>query len=151
MERELARARALLALEEQRNASLPPQTLIASEEEHARRFDAAVTEYMAFLRDRQILTVRDYMEPALRARIGAVPPGPREFFTEVDYRDPEIMRTHDYHWFDLAQMVKAPHAEPDPARPAPLQHLHHAHRRPCHRLGRNDDAGGNVRRAAAIA
>ena len=118
MERELTRARALLALEEQRNSSLPVQMPIASEEEHARRFDAAITEYMAFLRDRQILTVRDYMEPALRARMGRFRPGPFEFFTEVNYRDPEIMRTHDYHWFDLAQMVKDPHA--DPIRRGPL-------------------------------
>ena len=118
MERELTRARALLALEEQRNSSLPVQMPIASEEEHARRFDAAIAEYMAFLRDRQILTVRDYMEPALRARMGRFRPGPFEFFTEVNYRDPEIMRTHDYHWFDLAQMVKDPHA--DPIRRGPL-------------------------------
>ncbi len=118
MERELTRARALLALEEQRNSSLPEQMPIASEEEHARRFDAAISEYMAFLRDRQILTVRDYMEPALRARMGRFRPGPFEFFTEVNYRDPEIMRTHDYHWFDLAQMAKDPHA--DPIRRGPL-------------------------------
>jgi hypothetical protein len=118
MERELTRARALLALEEQRNSSLPVQMPIASDEEHARGFDAAITEYMAFLRDRQILTVRDYMEPALRARTGRFRPGPFEFFTEVNYRDPEIMRTHDYHWFDLAQMVKDPHA--DPIRRGPL-------------------------------
>ena len=50
MERELARARASLALEEQRNANLPPQAPIASAEEHTRRFGAAVDEYMAFLR-----------------------------------------------------------------------------------------------------
>jgi hypothetical protein len=112
MERELARAHRSLALEEVRNASLPPQTPIASAEEHARRFDAAVSEYMAFLRDRRIMTVRDYMEPALRARIGRFSAGPREFFTEVDYRDPEVMRTHGYHWFDKARMVHLPHASP---------------------------------------
>ena len=112
MERELARAHALLVLEEQRNAALPVQLPIASAEEHARRFDAAVTEYMAFLRDRDILTVRDDMEPALRARIGSFDPGPREFFTEVDYRDPEIMRTHGYHWFDKARMAHRPHGSP---------------------------------------
>jgi hypothetical protein len=112
MERELARAHALLALEEQRNAALPPQVPIASAEEHAHRFDAAVTEYMAFLRGRDILTVREDMEPALRGSIGAFDPGPREFFTEVDYRDPEVMRTHGYHWFDKARMAHDPHASP---------------------------------------
>lgn len=112
MERELARARAFLVLEEQRNRDLPPLAPIASADEHGQRFDAAVDEYMAFLRDRDILTVRDWMAPALRARIGRFSPGPREFFTEIDYRDPEVMRTHGYHWFDLARMAAEPHASP---------------------------------------
>jgi hypothetical protein len=112
MERELARAHALLALEEQRNAGLAAQVPIASAEEHARRFDAAITEYMAFLRDRGILTVRDDMEPALRASIGPFRPGPREFFGEVDYRDPQVLRTHGYHWFDKARMAHDPHPSP---------------------------------------
>jgi hypothetical protein len=112
MERELARAHTSLALEESKNAGLPSQTPIASADEHTRRFDAAVSEYIAFLRDRQIMTVRDYMEPALRARTGRFSPGPREFFTEVDYRDPEVMRTHGYHWFDKGRMVHLPHPSP---------------------------------------
>jgi hypothetical protein len=112
MERELARAHAFLALEEQRNAKLPPQVPVASADEHMRRFNDAVTEYMVFLRTHDILTVRDYLEPALRAQIGRFTPGPREFFTEVDYRDPEVMRTHGYHWFDLARMANEPHASP---------------------------------------
>jgi hypothetical protein len=118
MERELARAHAFLALEERRNAAHPVQASITSQEEHARRFNEAVTEYMAFLRTRDLLTVRPYMEPALRARIGRFNPGPREFFSEVDYRDPEVMRTHGYHWFDLARMVNEPH--PSLIRRGPL-------------------------------
>jgi Bacterial protein of unknown function (DUF885) len=112
MERELARAHSSLALEETSNATLPLQTPIASSEEHTRRFNAAVSEYIAFLRDRRIMTIRDYMEPALRARIGRFSPAPREFFTEVDYRDPEVMRTHGYHWFDKGRMLHLPHASP---------------------------------------
>jgi hypothetical protein len=112
MERELARSHALLAMEEQRNAKLPPQVPIASAEEHARKFGPAVSEYMSFLRDRGILEVRDFMDPALRARIGTFHAGPREFFTEVDYRDPEVMRTHGYHWFDKAWMEKMPQGSP---------------------------------------
>ena len=112
MERELARAHAFLTLEESRNAKLPPQIPVASPEEHARRFNAAVTEYMAFLRDHEIMTIRDDMEPALRARIGTFAPGVREFFTEVDYRDPEVMRTHGYHWFDLARLAHQPPESP---------------------------------------
>jgi hypothetical protein len=112
MERELARAHASLAMEEQRNAKLPPQAVIASAQEHARRFGAAVAEYMAFLRDHEILPVRDWMAPALSARVGDFSPGPREFFTEVDYRDPEVMRTHGYHWFDKGWMAREPHPSP---------------------------------------
>jgi Bacterial protein of unknown function (DUF885) len=118
MQRELARAHAFLALEERRNAALPVQVPIANADDFNRRFNDAVTAYMAFLRDRGIMTVRDYMEPALRARIGTFTPGPREFFSEVDYRDRQIMLTHDYHWFDLAQMAKDPHR--DPIRRGPL-------------------------------
>jgi len=112
MERELARAHTSLALEEIKNASLPQQTPVSSADEHARRFTAAVSEYIAFLRDRRIMTVRDYMQPALQARIGTFSPGPREFFTEVDYRDPEVMRTHGYHWFDKGRLIHLPHASP---------------------------------------
>ena len=114
MQRELARSRAALALEQQRNRNLPELSLVADNEEWQRRFNASVSEYIAFLRDREILTVRDYMEPALRARMGRFnpPTGPREFFTEVNHRDPIIMRTHDFHWIDLAEMKAAPHASP---------------------------------------
>ena len=112
MKRELARARSSLALAELRNRDQPQQTPIASAEEHARRFPAAVDEYMSFLRYNNILTVKPWMAPAMHARIGRFSAGPREFFTEVDYRDPEVMRTHGYHWFDLARMVNEPHASP---------------------------------------
>jgi hypothetical protein len=114
MQRELARAHAFLALEERRNSRLPVQVPIANADDFNRRFSDAVTAYMTFLEDHEIMTVRDDMEPALRARIGTFNPGPREFFSEVDYRDRQVMRTHDYHWFDLARMAKDPH--PDPIR-----------------------------------
>jgi hypothetical protein len=112
MRRELGRARAALALEEQRNRALPPLEPIATDTEWQQRFNAAVTDYVAFLRSREILTVLDYMEPALRARAGRFRAGPREFFNEVNYRDPIVMRTHDFHWIDLAQMAAAPHRSP---------------------------------------
>jgi len=118
MERELARARSYLALAESRNASLPPLVPVASAAEHTRRFEGAVDEYVTFLRDRKILTVKPWMAPALRARIGRYTAGTREFFTEIDYRDPMVMRTHGYHWFDIARMEREPH--PDPIRRGPL-------------------------------
>ena len=112
MERELARSHALLAMEEQRNAKLPQPAPVASAAEYDRRFAEGVTEYMAFLKDHDVLEVKDWMDPALRARVGAFSPGKREFFGEVDYRDPELMRTHGYHWFDKAKMVHEPHPSP---------------------------------------
>jgi hypothetical protein len=118
MERELARSQALLAMEELRNAKLPAQEPIASAPEYVEKMNAGVTQYMAFLKDHEILSIRDWMDGALRARIGTFHAGPREFFSEVDYRDPEILRTHGYHWFDKGQMAHDPH--PSPIRRGPL-------------------------------
>jgi hypothetical protein len=117
MERELARAHAALAFEEQRNAGLPELSVVASADEHARRFGDAVTEYMTFLKGHDILTIHDDMEPALRARLGRFSTGPREFFGEVDYREPVAMRLHGYHWFDKAWMKREAHASPMRAVP----------------------------------
>jgi hypothetical protein len=120
MRRELARSFAGLKLEEHRNRDLPQLARIASAEEYDRRFNAAVTEYIAFLRDHDVISVSNYMEPALRERIGRFSPaeGLRGFFSEVSYRDPLTMRTHGHHWFDLAMMVHDPH--PSPIRRVPL-------------------------------
>jgi hypothetical protein len=118
MERELGRAHASLALEEARNAGEPPAAAIASADEYAKRAQAGVTDYMTFLKDHDILTVRDDMDAALRARVGRFTPAPREFFGEVDHHDPQVMRTHGYHWFDKARMAHDPH--PSPIRQGPL-------------------------------
>lgn len=118
IERELARAHAFLALEEIRNAGASRQDPITSAEEFDRRFGAAVPEYLAYLREHDLMTIKPWTEQALRERLGRFSPGPREFFSEVDYRDPVIMRTHGYHWIDLGVMKHEPH--PDPIRRAPL-------------------------------
>lgn len=115
MHRELARAHAALRLEEHRNRKLPKLEPIANAEEFDRRMNAAVTEYMAFLNENEIVSMRDYMDQALRERLGKFSPaqnGRRAFFHEVNYRDAVVMRTHGYHWFDLARMQREPHASP---------------------------------------
>ncbi|MEP7382018.1 MAG: DUF885 family protein [Gemmatimonadota bacterium] len=117
MQRELARSHAFLALEELRNAKLPPQVPIASAAEFEQRFGAAVPEYLGYLRDHDLMTVKPWMDGALRARLGRFSAGPREFFTEVDYRDPVVMRTHGYHWIDLGYMEHEPNADPVRRRP----------------------------------
>lgn len=118
--RELVRAHAALRLEEHRNRDLPPLEPIGDAAEYDRRFGEAVDQYMAFLDEEEIVSIRPYLEPALRARIGRFAPadGAREFFAEVDYREPLLMRTHGYHWFDLARMAEDPH--PSPIRREPL-------------------------------
>jgi uncharacterized protein (DUF885 family) len=110
MELELARSWSFLALEEQRNAGVPPLTVVSSQAEHARRFNAAITDYVAYIRNHNLLTMKPYMDPRLRERIGTYSAAPREFFTEVDYRDPMVMRTHGFHWFDKGQMAEEPRA-----------------------------------------
>ncbi len=111
MRRELVRSHSALRLEEHRNRDLPMPARVAREEEYDRRFNAAVTEYMTFLEEEEILTMHDYMDRALRERIGRFTPadGLRGFFSEVSYRDPVVMRTHGIHWFDLARMQAEPH------------------------------------------
>lgn len=114
MQRELARAHASLRLEEHRNRRLPKHAMIGSAEEYDRRLNEAVTEYMRFLEHEEIVPIKNYMDAALRERIGRYAPsaGLRGFFTEVTYREPIMMRTHDYHWIDLARMREEPHKSP---------------------------------------
>ena len=114
MRRELARAHAVLRLEENRNRRLPQLSRVGSAREYDRRFNAAVSEFVAFLEEEEIVSSRDYMDAALRARIGRFTPsdGLRGFFSEVSYREPVSMRTHGYHWIDLAMMENEPHESP---------------------------------------
>jgi len=114
LRRELARSSATLLLEEHRNRDLPEQERIDTAEEYDRRFNQAVTDYIDFYEEEEIITVRDYFDEALRERIGRFSPaeGLRGFFSEVSYRDPLTMRTHGHHWIDLAMMDREPHASP---------------------------------------
>ena len=112
MQRELDRAHSALRLEEHRNRDLPRLTKIQVPEEYDRQFNAAVDEYVAFLQEDEILPIKEYIEPALRARVNSFTPseGLRGFFSEITYRDPLVMRTHDYHWIDLARLREEPHS-----------------------------------------
>ena len=113
LKRELARAHASLKLEEQRNRGLPPLTPAADAEEYRRRAGAAVTKYIAFLKQKEVLTVQDYLEPALREHLGGfVPLERRNFFAIASHYEPMTLFAHFYHWFDHAWMKKAPHASP---------------------------------------
>ena len=113
LERELARAHSSLVLEEQRNRGLPPLKAVASPQEYQQRANDAITKYMAFLKDRDILTVEPYLDPAMRAHIGAfVPEDKREFFSIASHYEPMTLFAHFYHWFDHAWMKQAPNPSP---------------------------------------
>jgi hypothetical protein len=112
-ERELGRSLAHLALEAQKNRALPAPEPIATAEEWEQRLPQEVGAYVQFLAEKQIVTVKDYMVPALLVRIGTfAPPDERDFFAQVEYREPLLLRSHGYHWFDLARMEREPHESP---------------------------------------
>jgi hypothetical protein len=113
LKRELARAYATLAIEEHRNRKLPPLTAAGTPEEYQRRANDAVTKYLAFLKEQDVLTVQEYLEPALREHIGGfVPLERRNFFGIASHYEPMTLFSHFYHWFDHAWMKRAPHASP---------------------------------------
>jgi len=110
LERELARAWSSLKLEEQRNRDLPPAVPANSHEEYDALADDAIQRVMRFLEEKDIVTIADYMEPALRERKGAfVPEETRNFFWIAAHYDPAPLYTHFYHWFELARMDTKPH------------------------------------------
>jgi hypothetical protein len=113
MQRELARAWSMLKLEEQRNRELPPMVAASSPEEYDEMANDAIQRIMEFLERKEIVTIADYMEPALREHAGAfVPEESRNFFWITAHYDPAPLFTHFYHWFELARMDLEPHASP---------------------------------------
>jgi hypothetical protein len=119
LKRELGRAHSALRLEENHHRALPPLVGARDAAEYDAKAKAAVHKYVSFLRDQEILTVRDYMEPALLAKIGHfVPPNEQDFFQITMHRAPMALWTHFYHWFDLANMRSNPN--PSPIRRGPL-------------------------------
>ncbi len=113
LKRELDRAWSSLALEEHRNRNLPPMVAASTPEEYDAMTGGAVDRFMAFLEDEDILTVTDYMEPALREQVGSfVPEADRNFFLITSHYDPLPLFTHWYHWLELARMDLEPHPSP---------------------------------------
>jgi hypothetical protein len=113
MQRELARAWSMLKLEEHRNRELPPMVAASSPEEYDEMANDAIRRIMEFLEHKEIVTIADYMEPALREHAGTfVPEEGRNFFLITAHYDPAPLFTHFYHWFELARMDLEPHASP---------------------------------------
>lgn len=122
MRRELARAHASMRLAEHRNRDLAQLERIDDEAEYERRLNHSVDEYLTFLDEEEIHEVREWMDQALRDKLGGFTPAEpdevRNFFQEVQYRDPLVMRTHMHHWLELARMREDPHASPIRAVPS---------------------------------
>jgi len=113
LERELARAWSSLKLEEQRNRGLPPMAAARNAAEYDALADEAVNRIMRFLRDKDIVTIEPYMEPAMREQLGEfVPEERRNFFWITAHYDPAPLFTHFWHWFELARMDNEPHPSP---------------------------------------
>jgi len=119
LKRELARAWASLKLEEQRNRNLPMLRESNTVLDYDSLKEKSVKSYLQFLDQQQLLTMKNYYEPALREHVGGfVPKEKRNFFLITMHYDPRPLYSHFYHWFELAQMDLEPHASE--MRRAPL-------------------------------
>jgi len=111
LKRELSRAWTSLKLEEHRNRNLPMLTESNTVLDYDSLKERSVKSYLQFLDQQQLLTMKNYYEPALRAHVGAfVPKEKRNFFLITMHYDPRPLYSHFYHWFELAQMDLEPHA-----------------------------------------
>lgn len=110
LKRELARAWTSLKLEEHRNRNLPELKPADSPEAYDKMADASATSLMSFLEENDIVTVKDYWDPALREHLGGfVPAATRNFFWITAHLDQRPLYSHFYHWFELARMDNEPH------------------------------------------
>ncbi|WP_436515203.1 hypothetical protein [Ekhidna sp. To15] len=113
LKRELARAWSALKLEEHRNRALPQIESVESEEAYDAIADRAASSLIQFLDNEEIVTVKDYFEPALREHLGSfTPKETRNFFAITAHHDPRPLFSHFYHWFELARMDIEPNNSP---------------------------------------
>lgn len=113
-ERELQRSRAFLALERWKNRKLPVLAPASSEEDYAKRKKDADEDIRRFIREREILTIPDYIKE-LDTNVPWIvrPGGKRNFWEEIQYRDPRPDHVHAVipgHRFDglMHRMDKRP-------------------------------------------
>ena len=110
LKRELARAWTALKLEEHNNRNLPELKPAETPEAFAALSERSAKSLLTFLNKEEIVTVKDYFEPALREHLGTfVPAEKRNFFIITLHHDPRPLYSHFYHWFELARMDKEPH------------------------------------------
>lgn len=113
LKRELKRSHAALKLEEHRNRALPELTAPDDAQSYDRQAQARLKKLMAFLETNDIIDIKPYMEPAIKAKIGNFKPlDERNFFDIASHLEPMPLYTHFYHWWDLALMKTDPHGSP---------------------------------------
>ncbi len=114
VERELYRAHSALRFAEHRNRNLPKLEKKNNAKDYSEMLNKGVSEFIEFLDKEEFMTVKPYMEPAMRAQIHEFVPSNdlRGFFAEVDYLDPMPMRAHMYHWIELARNREEPNESP---------------------------------------
>lgn len=111
LKRELSRAWSSLKLEEHRNRNLPPLEEANSPEAYNALAEQSARSLMDFLAEDEIVTVKEYFEPALREHLGQfVPKEKRNFFWITAHLDQRPLYSHFYHWFELARMDNQPNA-----------------------------------------
>lgn len=119
LKRELARAWSALKLEEHRNRKLPKLSTADSPRAYHKLAERSAKSLINFLENDDIVTVKDYFDPALRAHLGKfIKEETRNFFWITAHYDPRPLYSHFYHWFELARMDNEPHQ--NEIRRAPL-------------------------------
>jgi hypothetical protein len=109
LKRELFRAWSSLKLEEHRNRKLPELIAADSPEAYELLAEKSIQSILKFLKEQEIVTVKEYFEPALRAHKGSfVTKDKRNFFLITEHFDPRPLYSHFYHWFELARMDNEP-------------------------------------------
>ncbi len=110
LKNELARAWSSLKLEEHRNRKLPELLEANTPEAFEMLAEKSAQSLMNFLEQEDMVTVKEYFEPAMREHLGQfVPKENRHFFWITAHYDPRPLYSHFYHWFELAQMKNEPH------------------------------------------
>ncbi|MGC6284881.1 MAG: hypothetical protein ACON4X_04430 [Polaribacter sp.] len=111
LKREVARAWSALKLEEHRNRKLPELNAADSPKSYDALADRAAKSLISFLDKEDIVTVKDYFDPALREHLGSfIPAEKRNFFYITSHYDPRPLFSHFYHWFELARMENEPNS-----------------------------------------
>jgi hypothetical protein len=119
LKRELSRAWTALKMEEHRNRKLAPLPEASSPEAYAALAERSAQSLLRFLEQDEMVSVKPYFEPALRAHLGQfIPREKRHFFWITAHYDPRPLYSHFYHWFELARLDTEPH--PSEIRRSPL-------------------------------